>query len=522
MAPGAGRRRRRGAAPPGPGGAGRDATAPAVPRLAARGPTYATIGCAVVAILTVGLVVPGLVGRADPGGVGPGSVTVSALPAGPPLDSDPRPPPADAGLSLVTSPAPSPGTVLTAADQGVTPTTVTVGVVLAGLGAVAAFGIDVSQLDPKLQRSYWDSAAARVNAAGGVDGRRLVLTYVQADILSADSQRAACRTLTDDRHVFAVVNVLGFTGDPVLCVTRDHDTPFIGADGAAPAAYAASDRLITLEPPVELTVSLFVDRLASLGELRGRTVGVVHATGAAGVDGATLRRLLFRAGARAVLDAPLGDQDPLVVSGQVAAAERRFQQGGVDRVILLTNAVYGTVFATQADQGRFTPTFLLTDFGGATAGDSFIANMPASFFVRALAVTTTELGRGRAGLAESPLDAGCRQAYRDLVHRPVERDGADAVSAIASCAVVQVLTMGLSAAGANPTRSGFVAGLRRSGSFAVPGFGRGALGPAKPFVADEVALAVGHADCQCWYAVDGFRPLPAVPGGTPPVPAGHP
>lgn len=485
------------AAPGSTGGAGR------LPRLPARWPTYALLLGSVLVILIGGFVLPAAVGTADrPGG---GSAPTTAPVSGPPVDHEQRPPAAYFDVPLATSPPLAPGTTLTASDVGVTPTTLTIGVVLPSLGSVAAFGVDVSQLDPKLQQTYWDAAIGRVNTAGGISGRRLQAAYTTGDILSPDSMRAACRTLTEDRHVFAVANVLGLSGAPILCVTKDHATPYIGIDGADPSYYQQSDgRLVTLEPAVPRTLQLFLQRLG--GEISGHTVGVLHPGNAPGLDSATLRAALLARGAKAVIDGPLGDQDPLIVSGQVAGAERRMQQGGADVVVMFTNAVYATVFATQADQSRFSPTYLMSDLGYATAGDSFLANMPASFFHRALAETTTEVGRGRSNLPESPLDAGCRHAYEQAAGRDVARDSADGAAAVASCAVVQMITMGLAGAGPNPTRLAFSSALARVGSFSVPGFWRGLLAPGHLDVADDVSLVVGHADCECYFVADGLRP----------------
>jgi len=482
--------------------------------LPSRWPTYLLIFGSVAAILAVGLAVPVAFGHPIRTASAPVvAIARPQLPPGPVRDHDPRPAPAFSTVSLVAGTPPAPGSALTASDEGVTPSTITLGVILPGLGALASFGIDVSQLDPKVQQTYWQAAVDRINAAGGVDGRRLQLVYATASILSVDSMRGACRSLTEDHRVFAVANVLGITGDPILCVTRDHATPYVGIDGEDPSYYQISQgRLVTLEPSTTRTLSLFVGRLSQLGLLRGHRVGVVHGTGPGGVNGATVRATLLAAGARSVVDGPLGNEDPLIVTGEVAEAEQHMRQAGVDSVVLLTNAVYGTVFAAQAGQDHYTPTYLISDLGFATAGDSFVSNMPASFFRQALAITTTEIGRGRAGLPESPLDAGCRLAYQARVHRPIDRDGADAVAALASCAVMQIVTMGLDASGPNPTRAAFSAALSGAGAFALTGLGRGLLGPGHLDAADEVAVAAGHADCQCWYAIDGYRPASSVPG----------
>ncbi len=82
----------------------------------------------------------------------------------------------------------------------------------------------------------------------------------------------------------------------------------------------------------------------------------------------------------------------------------------------------------------------------------------------------------------------------------------------APCSIVQILTMGLNGAGPNPTRAAFTAALSGVGMFALPAFGRGYLAANRPGIADDVEVAAGHADCQCWYAVDGFRPISSVVG----------
>jgi hypothetical protein len=481
------------------------------PRLAARWPTYALLIGSVVGILAVGLAFPAVVGHSTSGPAAVAPIRTARLPPGRPADHDPRPAPEYSRLSLLTSPRPS--VTLTASDVGVTPSTITLGVIVPGLGAVASFGLDVSQFDPKVQEAYWQAAIERINAAGGLDGRKLDVVYAVASILSTDSMTAACDSLTEDHHVFAVANVFGITGDPVLCVTRDHHTPYIGIDGEDPSYYQISQgRLITLEPSTTRTLSLFLSRLDQLGLLNGRRIGILHDTGPGGTDGTVLRKDLEQYGVKSVIDGPLGNEDPLIVTGEVAEAEQHMHQAGVDTVLMLTNAVYGTVFATQADQDHYTPTYLVTDLGFATAGDSFVSNMPPPFFRQALAVTTGELGQGRANIPESPLDAGCRLAYGKFAHEQVQRDSADAVAALASCAVIQILTMGLNAAGPNPTRAGFTASLADAGEFALPAFGRGYLAPGHLDAADDVEVAQAHADCQCWYAVDGYRPVSAVAG----------
>ncbi|MHB8467218.1 MAG: ABC transporter substrate-binding protein [Acidimicrobiales bacterium] len=473
-------------------------------RPARRSSTYALIAGSAAAVLMVGLLVPAVLGEPDRGQQATASTILEHIR---PSDHDPRPAPVYATDQLVVGRPVPEGVRLIASDVGVNATTITIGVILVGLGAVSAFGIDTSSLNPAVQRVYWQDAIDRVNAAGGLAGRRLAAVYATGDILSTDSMRAACRVLTEDHHVFAVANVLGVTGDPILCVSRDHATPYLSIAGADPSYYRAGP-VITLEPTTTRTLAVLFSVLAERSLIKGHRIGVVHDSGPGGVDTGTIRRTLAAVGGSLASDGPLQGDDPLVVTGQVSAAERRMQQQGVDTVVLLTNAVYGTVFATQADQDRYTPSYVLSDLGYATAGNSFLANMPPSFFRHVVAVTTTEVGRGEAGLPESPLDAGCRHSFERAVGRAAARDGGDAVAALASCALVQIVTMGVNGAGPNPTRAEFTHALAGQGAFAVPGFGRGLLAPGRLDAADDVQLAVARGDCQCFDVADGYRPAP--------------
>src|SRR5665213_1712493 len=108
-------------------------------RLPGRWSTYAWIVGSAAALLTVGLVAPLATGHAEHG------VSVAAPSSPPPIvvaDHDGRPAPRYGDAALVVGARPSPEVRLTASDVGVTPTTITIGVVLVGLGAVSAFGIE--------------------------------------------------------------------------------------------------------------------------------------------------------------------------------------------------------------------------------------------------------------------------------------------------------------------------------------------------------------------------------------------
>ena len=71
----------------------------------------------------------------------------------------------------------------------------------------------------------------RINASGGIDGRRIVPVITSFDPTDESQMRALCKTWTEGSPAaFAVVDGLGdWTGDDQLCITQEGHTPFIGA-----------------------------------------------------------------------------------------------------------------------------------------------------------------------------------------------------------------------------------------------------------------------------------------------------
>jgi len=103
------------------------------------------------------------------------------------------------------------------------------------------------------------------------------------------SATAGCKQLTETDKVFAIANILGVYGAPILCVTKDHKTPYLSVDGAVASFYRESEgRLFTAQPSTARTQLNAAARLIALGRLADKKIGVLHEDGYLTEDNKTL------------------------------------------------------------------------------------------------------------------------------------------------------------------------------------------------------------------------------------------
>jgi hypothetical protein len=107
--------------------------------------------------------------------------------------------------------------------QGITPTTIKVGFI--GIDAAsqaqtnALFGASSPPADTK---AAMNAIVAYINAHGGIDGRKIIPSYVERQTSSTDpnSDAALCTALTEDAKVFAVVT--NYSGGEEACYAKHH------------------------------------------------------------------------------------------------------------------------------------------------------------------------------------------------------------------------------------------------------------------------------------------------------------
>ena len=535
-------------------------TAGPLPGLPNRGRTYAFMAGVVATTLTLAVVLPLALGNrtsdtvtandtiafssSAPGAPAIGPVTGQPLPSSP--DAPGQPLPSAAPGQPLDQPAPAstlapgapgaPGTVgspgqpqpgpaqpdgaggstgggagsprtRTASDQGITADTVKVGFFLIDFGKANDLGASVAGYDPATQERYARAFVDEANATGGIGGRRLVPVFRKVDILSLQSMRDACVSFGQTDRVFAVGQVLGVYGDPILVCAQQQKLPFLANDGAASSYYSQSRNYVITTQPSTLRTNLnMVRELARLGELKGKKVGVVYYDGYLLSDNQKMLGELRRNNVD-VVEGQLSLETAQALR-QLPVIARDFCDKGVDLVLLGTNKLFAERFVQNVDQNPGCAlTYAVSDFDFAMAGDSFISGMPASFFRRALSVTASRVGEGRVGIAEQPAAARCRGIADKRAGTRLDRNSAtntNYFNATAICQIVQLLRDGMVRAGTNPTRESFVQAVQGLGAFENAGYGPSSFRPGRSDSTDAVRISQAFGDCKCWKPQTAF------------------
>ena len=250
------------------------------------------------------------------------------------------------------------------ADQGVTSTTIRIGISVIDFAALRAVGVTLNYGNYQHAVS---ALTADMNAHGGVDGRKVVPYFVVANPAVASSTSSSCSELTEDDKVFIVLF-------PVYpdCYQQTHDTPVIGGvlPGPLPAS-AAPD--FSLTPPDAAYDPLQLAAFDKRGVFKGKKVGLFYGpddTSEAKVVQSDLKKLHVNVVASA--EDGVTATDTVAVDQQAQTIALRFKDAGVNEVI----GVGGTGAVTwpralQDNQSTYKPPWIATN---VTALSSYMAS----------------------------------------------------------------------------------------------------------------------------------------------------
>ena len=406
-----------------------------------------------------------------------------------------------AGGVLGSTGSTSPASGRRASDIGITPTTIKLGVLIPSDNSSKAGG-SFSQVigSPKQQ---WQAYIDEVNSKGGILGRKIAPVFREYDGLDLDAQRAACVYLTEQAKVFAIVNSGGFYGDPILCVTQQHKTPFIGQAGEALDFYQKSNGLYFSTTPNKDRVlrNLVVAALRD-GAFKGKKIGILSREGidAIPVD-RSLKPELKANGLTVTYEARISSDDSAAQS-QIPIEVQQMRNKGVNLIMLETGLIEANVFVQQADSQRYYPKYMTSDFASGGA-DVYTVGMPASF-EGAITYTALRTGEARAGMPEPPTDAACRKVFERRTGHKLDHTSTEYSLTITACGILTEFDQAMAAAGANPTRRLLSQALQAIGVWNVPFSGAGSWGPGKFDAPDVVRRALWHSDCKCWVPAGPF------------------
>lgn len=261
------------------------------------------------------------------------------------------PPPTDVTAPSATFPADDRAT-------GVTDDTIRLGVTYVDLASLG----DVVDIDHGDYEAAYQAIADDINAAGGINGRQLELSFAPVLPIGTDDADAECVRLTEDLGVFAVVGSM--IDDAPLCFVGLHDTPVVGGFITQERLDQAQAPWFTNVPAVENVTTRLIDAVAAEGVFDDATVGVIALPEDEGLMREVAEPALAAQGVEAAelatIDAPPDD----LTAGlqQVGVIAERFQAAGVDTVVAIGNAALPT--GQGLAQTDFRPRLVASSYEG--------------------------------------------------------------------------------------------------------------------------------------------------------------
>jgi ABC-type branched-subunit amino acid transport system substrate-binding protein len=260
--------------------------------------------------------------------------------------------------------------------QGVTATTIRVGVPYVNVAAVKSVGVSINWGNVT---DAYKAVIADVNAHGGINGRKIVPFIVAVDPTAAAPAATTCTTLTQDDKVFAVIAPL-----QPACYLQAGVPVIAGILASALGTGLAQN--FALAPPASTYDPLQLSIFSKQGVFKNKKVGVFAGVTTDDAElkivQASLSKLHVNVVSTAVDSAPQGDLS--AENEQLAVITQRFQASGVNEVVAVG---YGSSIwpeGLSAIQSSYNPPWVATseaDFTGDVGGSNdpkYLSNVVTS------------------------------------------------------------------------------------------------------------------------------------------------
>jgi hypothetical protein len=369
-------------------------------------------------------------------------------------------------------------------SQGVTATTIRIGIPYIDLSSVRKFGITLDQGD---YADAYNAVIADLNAHGGVDGRKLVPYLLAVSPVGTAPAATACTQLDADNKVFVAIGPF----EP-SCFLQQGVPTISGSDQEGPASGIAPN--FTLTPPQVAYDPVQLKLFAHQGVFKGKKVGIFagQTTDAPElhVVESALHSLHVPVVATAVDSGASGDQ--AAINQQANIISQHFQASGVNEVVAVGEGSLVWPDALQANQSTYHPPFVATNEG--TIETAVLAASISPTYLRG--VLTSSPVPSNYQIWHTPFVQHCdkvvRKAYpSDKITPPTNPiSGSDQTfySVEAACINMALFTTVAKAAGRDLTEASFEKagyGLRNAtipGSAAPVSFGPGRSYPLGPVI----------------------------------------
>jgi hypothetical protein len=340
-----------------------------------------------------------------------------------------------------------------------------------------------------------------VNAAGGVNGRKIVPYYYTFDATNPDvPAQAACLSWTKDDHVFSVLVESQFPTAAEVCIFGQGDTPYVTVQGTD-QSYYANGLFFSTQASDNRTLADEVNFLVGNGSLVGQRIGVVSGDGS---DEIAVNDTLLPDLASAGHPAKDVEVIPSTTSGtqQIPIAISNLKAAGVTLVIVAANVILAGPFVQAANHAGFNPKYALSDFNNEI--NDQVASYYPTAFQGTIGLTTHRFPEYRDGAPFAPADQACLNVVRPVDPTVLPTTNSAFEVAMGDCDVFDAWLSGVTRAGTNLTQASFLTAMGDTGNFAIPGTQNGSFGPGKHDADDYEQEVAWQESCTCWELVDGL------------------
>jgi hypothetical protein len=260
----------------------------------------------------------------------------------------------------------SPASASSSSTQGVTATTIRVGIPYVDVGAAPLRALGVSMNWGSVPDAF-NALIRDINAHGGINGRKIVPYIVAVNPVGTAPAATACTQLTEDDSVFVVIAPLDAT-----CYLQ-HNVPVVGS--IYPAGHSSTlAQDFTPTPPAAAYDPLELTVFAKQGVFKHKKValfgGGLGDESELGSVKADLAKLHIPVVTTAVDTAPQGDA--VASNAQMGPIAQRFQSDGVDEVVAVGTGAAVWPEGLSAIQSSYNPPWVATnedDFNGAVGSE---------------------------------------------------------------------------------------------------------------------------------------------------------
>ncbi len=447
-----------------------------------------------------------------------------------------------APAATASAAGPTPVSQASTSTRGITASTINVVFPVVSLNSLAGQEGFAQDAEYGEQTKAIDFYVNRINAGGGINGRRINPIITTYDPTDESSMRALCKTWTEGSPAaFAVLDGIGaWTGDNQLCITQEGHTPMIGQwstvtnwtnQGSPYLWWTGPDQSVILQAVVNWGLS---------SNLLGGTHTVGVLVGDRASDQLALKQYLLpdlqRAGITATVKTIASNpDDSATTNAEAPLVIQQLRSAGVTSLIpLIPFNVFYPVLAAETSQSYF-PKLLLSDYESSI--ESALGLMPIPY-EQALngqeGLTVQTLGGGTTPsdftgpLGYDPGVKACwvpwHAAYPQIpkgnTNDFLEQQG----PVVSWCQVITLFATAAKAAGKDLNRRTFVTALSKVKDFAgttTPVLSFSATkhyGPTEYKIVRLRNNVPPSSDCQltsegkpqgtCWVTVQPFTPLP--------------